>query len=75
MVNLVQTLFSLRQDTHKSHTGYVQFSVVVSVLLAFIPLLFRLYNTTVSSLAVAQTAILSIMYNVHSLLTVISNVL
>lgn len=33
-------------DTHKSHTGYVQFSVVVSVLLAFIPLLFRLYNTT-----------------------------
>lgn len=33
-------------DSHKSHTGYVQFSVVVSMTLAFIPLLFRLYNTT-----------------------------
>ena len=39
---------ALFQDTHKSHTGYAQFAIVVSVLLAFIPLLFRLYNTSVS---------------------------
>lgn len=42
----ISTAIKNKVDTHKSHTGYVQFSFVVSVLLAFIPLLFRLYNTT-----------------------------
>ena len=50
MKQIIEVSFVLFKDTHKSHTGYIQFSVVVSVLLAFIPLLFRLYNTTVSSI-------------------------
>lgn len=42
----ISTAIKNKVDTHKSHNGYVQFSIVVSVALAFIPLLFRLYNTT-----------------------------
>lgn len=42
----ISTAIKNKVDTHKSHTGYVQFSVFVSVLLAFLPLLFRVYNTT-----------------------------
>lgn len=42
----ISTAIKNKVDTHKSHTGYAQFAIVVSVLLAFIPLLFRLYNTS-----------------------------
>lgn len=42
----ISTTIKNKVDTHKSHNGYVQFSIAVSLFLAFIPLLFRLYNTT-----------------------------